>query len=60
MDLNRLFFDHQLALLRASASECPGERDLHNADADGIATRISAFQRSQGASAAPLMPAAAL
>ena len=57
MDLNRLFYLHQMALMRAAATGCHGERDRHHAAADGLAHRIAMFQRNVGAAAAPLMPA---
>lgn len=60
MDLNRLFFEHQLALIRSADADDRAERIRHNEEADCIATRISRFQSRNGAHAAPLMPAAAL
>jgi hypothetical protein len=60
MDLNRLFFEHQLALIRSARTNDSAERDRYNDDADTIASRISGFQSRSGARAAPLLPAAAL
>ena len=60
MDLNRLFFMHQIALMRASSADSRGERDQHHVEADGIASHISRIHASNGTRALPLMPAAAL
>ncbi len=60
MDLNRLFFQHQIALMRANAAPSRPERERHNAEADGIASRISGIHLRNGTRALPLMPAAAL
>jgi hypothetical protein len=57
MDLNRLYFLHQLALMRAQASHSGSDCVRHTARADRFAGRISHFQRHAGALAAPL-PAA--
>jgi hypothetical protein len=54
MDLNELFFRHQMALMRADRS---GDRDMRSrlhAQADGLASRIGAIQRQLGAPAALL------
>ena len=52
MDLNRLYFDHQLSLMRASGSvTCDGRR-RHVSRALRIAGRIGSAQRSLGAAAA--------
>jgi len=60
MDLNRLYYLHQLALIQASDTNDAPARDRHRAKADCIASRIADFQDRSGAFAAPLMPAAAL
>jgi hypothetical protein len=60
MDLNRLYFLHQIAVIRASETGDRGTRDHHHARADGFASRISCFQRRSGAAAAPLIQAACL
>lgn len=59
MDLNRLYFEHQLALIRASGADGEAARDRHHARADCIASRISDFQDRVGARAVPLLPAEA-
>lgn len=52
MDLNRLYFDHQLSLMRASRSATCGGRRRHVSRALRIAGRIGFAQRSLGAAAA--------
>lgn len=52
MDLNRKYFEHQLALMLASSAENDDLREKHQADADGIGCRIKQFQQGIGASAA--------
>ena len=52
MDLNKLYFDHQIALMRAGSAG-PGElRRDRQFDASLIAGRIGCMQRSLGAGAA--------
>lgn len=60
MDLNELFFRHQIALMRAGSAGERGEKHRHAVVADGIATRIGALQLRLGAPAAPLAMATAL
>jgi len=53
VDLNQLYFDHQIAIMRAgttSACELRGDRQFH---ASLIAGRIGRMQRAPGAGAAP-------
>ena len=59
-DLNRLFFEHQVALMRAAHSQDSDDRRRLNAEADGIASLICEYQVSHGADFAPLLPAEAL
>jgi hypothetical protein len=50
VDLNQLYFDHQIALMRAaeaSAGDAPGYLDA----ADGVAREIACVQRCLGAAA---------
>ena len=52
MDLNQLYFDHQILMMKAQgARSCDGRRG-HEAAASGIAGRIGRLQRSLGAPAA--------
>lgn len=60
MDLNELFFRHQIALMRAGSAGEQGEKHRHAAVANGFAARIGALQLRLGAPAAPLAMAAAL
>lgn len=55
MDLNELFFRHQIALIRAAGAEDCGERHRFHGLADGIASRIGTLQDSLGAIATPLL-----
>ncbi len=52
MDLNQLYFDHQLLLIRARLAASFGIRDAHEAKASQIALRIGRMQRRLGAAAA--------
>jgi hypothetical protein len=52
VDLNRLYFDHQLALIHASLSDTCDGRHRHASHASHIAGRIGTTQRALGASAA--------
>ena len=52
MDLNRLYFDHQLSLMRASRSPTCDDRRTHASRALRIAGRIGSAQRALGAAAA--------
>lgn len=59
IDLNRLYFLHQLALIRSASADGCRERNHHNAQADTIALRITEIHDETGAHAAPLLPAEA-
>jgi hypothetical protein len=54
MDLNELFFHHQIALMRADRSGDRNMRSRLHAQAKGLATRIGAMQCRLGAPAALL------
>lgn len=66
MDLNRLYFDHQMLLLRARIAGAGQARQAHETAARRLAGRIGSFQRRSGAAAAlgwetlALLPGAAL
>lgn len=46
MDLNRLYSEHQISLIRASSAKNAELRSGHEAAALGFADCIKAFQRS--------------
>ncbi|GGC04787.1 hypothetical protein GCM10011494_24130 [Novosphingobium endophyticum] len=52
MDLNRSYFDHQRALMRAASADDRQSRAVHQAHADAFARGIEVFQRDAGAAAA--------
>lgn len=53
MDLNQLYFDHQLLMIRAErTASCVSRRECE-ADASQVAGRIGRIQRKLGAGAAP-------
>jgi len=52
MDLNRLYFQHQISLIQVSSAEDLATRIGHQAEADGFARTIERFQRGKGAGAA--------
>lgn len=52
MDLNCLYFRHQLSLMRAARSETCDGRRRHASRASHIAGRISSVQQTLGAPAA--------
>lgn len=58
MDLNELFFRHQIALMRVDDAEDCGERRRMGATADGLAVRIGDTLRAFGAPALQPVPAA--
>ena len=49
MDLNQLYHDHQLLLMRADFARCDASRLVHRVDASAIAQRIETLHRSSGA-----------
>lgn len=53
MDLNQLYFDHQMLLIRAHRAASRDARHEHEIDASQIAGRIGCMQRALGAAAAP-------
>lgn len=57
MDLNQLYFDHQVLLIRAQNAPTPGLRHRHNAEAARVADRIGRRQAMLGAAAAGARPA---
>ena len=53
MDLNQLYFDHQLLLMKAKRSPSAERRRTHEIGASLIARRIGCMQRALGAACAP-------
>ena len=60
MDLNELFFHHQIALIRAGGTADSGERRRLDEQVDCFAAKIGCVQRGLGASGIPLARSAAL
>lgn len=52
MDLNQLYFDHQLSLMRADEADTPCLEHSHLHDAALVAARIGERQGKLGAAAA--------
>lgn len=52
MDLNQLYHDHQVSLIRAQDSATPQARDGHEAEAGRLAGHIQNLQGKLGAAAA--------
>ncbi|OYW44001.1 MAG: hypothetical protein B7Z08_04165 [Sphingomonadales bacterium 32-68-7] len=52
MDLNKLYFDHQLLLMKARSPVTPQARSEKLAAARAIAGRIARFQHALGAASA--------
>ncbi len=52
MDLNQLYFDHQLLLMQAQSEPCADRRRLHRNGAALVAGRIGCMQVAMGARAA--------
>lgn len=52
MDINRLYFKHQISMMRVSHAEDPDDRTYHQTLADGLAKRIARLQQDSGAGAA--------
>ncbi len=53
MDLNALYHDHQLLLIRAARASGRHARVVHLTTAQGMARTIAGMQNALGASAAP-------
>ena len=53
MDFNRLYFDHQLLLMKAQHADSPVRRHAFQTRASDVAARITRSQRCLGAAAAP-------
>ena len=51
MDLNQLYFDHQISLMLADATDCSRLRLLHHNNALAIARRVACIHRDSGARA---------
>jgi hypothetical protein len=60
MDLNQLYFDHQLLLMKARRAQSGEARRAHEIGASHIAGRIGCMQRSLGAACAPVWEALAV
>jgi len=60
MDLNELYFDYQVAVMRADGARSREYRHDHRFDASLIAGRIGCMQRALGAGAAPAWEALAV
>ena len=52
MDLNQLYFDHQLLLMRAARAPTDALRRNHELAAVNVARHVRTMQRTLGASAA--------
>lgn len=52
MDLNQLYFDHQILRMQADRAVSPETETLHNRGAALVAGRIGCMQRAAGARAA--------
>lgn len=59
MDLNQLYFDHQLLLIKAQDASSPDARERFEETASVIACRIGRVQHALGAGAAPMWRALA-
>jgi hypothetical protein len=53
VDFNRLYFDHQLLLMKAQQSDSSVRRQALQVKASDVAARITRSQRCLGAAAAP-------
>ena len=60
MDLNELFFRHQIAVMRADRSDDCGERRRFGVQADDFATAIGTLQQRLGAAPTALARVLAL
>jgi hypothetical protein len=54
MDLNDLYFRHQISVMRAKAASDEAMRGTHQRYADELAHRISRWQQRAGAGAASM------
>jgi hypothetical protein len=54
MDLNDLYFRHQISLMRANTAPDDQARGAHQGRADELAQRIGMWQQRVGASAASM------
>lgn len=54
MDLNDLYFRHQLSVMRARSASDEHARGTHQGHADELAQRIGTWQRRAGAGAASM------
>ncbi len=52
MDLNQLYFDHQISLMKAHGASTSQGRRSHEDEADRLANRIGQLQGRLGAAAA--------
>ena len=59
MDLNKLYFDHQLLVMKAKQALSAELRRTHEAATSLVAGRISHVQRALGAACAPAWEAIA-
>jgi len=59
VDLNQLYFDHQILLIRAARATSSDDRRDHAISASRIARIIGKTQRALGAAAAPVWEALA-
>ena len=60
MDLNRLYFDHQLLLMQVQRASSWHRRSQHFVSASHVAARIGRVQRALGARAAAAWEAASV
>lgn len=51
LDLNQLYFDHQILLMRAHLAVCDKARLLHRDAARSVARAIASLHRASGATA---------
>ena len=59
MDLNQLYFDHQILLMKAQRAPSSNARASFEATASAVACRIGRAQHVLGAAAAPMWHALA-
>ena len=51
LDLNQLYFDHQISVMRRAATDNAGLRRVHGNNAAIVAHRIARIHRASGAAA---------